>query len=271
MTRADVPSTSAAILADSWGDRRAWFRFAVRHPGCTTLVADVDGAVVGTAVVTHDGPAAWIGTIWVAPAHRGAGIGRTLTEASVAAAEARGAVTLLLVATDEGRRLYERLGFGVESWYVIHEATGRGEPALDAPGLRAYRPADLAALRELDRAATGEDRAHLLAAMATPDSTRVAVDALDRPVGYLLRPPFRGGATIAVDPRVGLALVEDRRRTTAVDRMSRCGVLLDNTDGSTALRDLGWTEAWRAPRLRRGPALDWHPERIWGQFSFALG
>jgi hypothetical protein len=42
-------------------------------------------------------------------------------------------------------------------------------------------------------------------------------------------------------------------------------------EGAAALEADGWTEAWRAPRLVRGAALDWHPDRIWGQFNHALG
>ncbi|HYH93013.1 MAG TPA: GNAT family N-acetyltransferase [Candidatus Saccharimonadales bacterium] len=281
MTSADVDPVSAAILADDWGDRRSWFEFAVGHPRCTVLCAtDDDGTVIGTGVATHNGPVAWIGTIWVAAVHRGAGLGRALTEAAIEAAEAAGARSLLLVATSAGRPLYERLGFTEEARYVILERAGGASSdevtEADATGhstriVRAYRPGDLPALATLDAVATGEDRAHLLTAFAAPGTTRVVVDASDRPTGFLVRPPWGGGATIAVDADDALALLEARRRTTPPERHVRCGVVASNERALERLTRDGWTEAWTTPRLLRGDPIDWHPAQVYGQFNFALG
>src|SRR5688572_32611960 len=118
MTAADIEPAVAAILADDWGDRRAWFEFAVAHSECRAFVAEDDGgAILGTGIVTINGPVAWIGTIWVAPTDRGQGLGRVLTEAPIEAAEAAGCRTVVLVATGAGQPLYERLGFTEQTWY----------------------------------------------------------------------------------------------------------------------------------------------------------
>ena len=278
MTAADIDPAVRAILADDWGDRRAWFEFAVGHPGCTVLVAD-DGAggIAGTGVATVNGPVAWIGTIWVAADHRRHGLGRALTAATIDAAEDAGARTLVLVATERGRPLYERLGFEVQAWYRTMEAppvavAGAAERHLVAdPRVRPFRPSDLPALVELDRVATGEDRAHLLTALASVDGTLVVADG-DRPASaFLARAPWGGGATIATTPTDALALLDTRRIAAGPGRRVRCGILADNVDGAAALERAGWTEAWRAPRLIRGAPLDWHPDAIWGQFNHALG
>jgi GNAT superfamily N-acetyltransferase len=274
MTAPDVRPVAAAILADDWGDRRAWFDFVVDHPGCRVVAAEFDGEVVGTAVATINGPVAWIGTIWVAAPHRRHGLGSALTRTAMDAAEAAGCVTQILVATDEGRPLYERLGFEVATWYRTMEAPGRG--GATTPGTERVRAAstdDLPMLAALDRAATGEDRAHLLEAFVTPSTTRVvaAPGVHDEPRGFMVRPPWGGGATIAPDPDAALALLDARRDAYPVDRRVRCGVLQENELGLDRLRASGWTEAWRAPRLQRGAALAWAPEAIWGQFNHALG
>lgn len=276
MTPDDIDPVSAAILADDWGDRRSWFVFAVAHPGCRVVVAeDGAGRVVGTGVTTVNGNAAWIGTIWVATSARGRGLGRALTEATIEAAEAAGCRTLILVATDAGRPLYERLGFTIRSWYRTMEAPGRGRddgpPTGASRVMRAYRASDLEALARLDAAATGEDRSHLLRALATPASARVAVGAGGRPQGFLVRAPWGGGATIAPDPDHAMAILEARRDAYPADRKVRAGVLDRNEHGLARLEAAGWTEAWRAPRLERGDPLDWDPGAIWGQFNHALG
>lgn len=279
MVLADVDAAVAAILADDWGDRRAWFTFAVQHPGCRVIVAEADGAVIGTGVATINGNAAWIGTIWVATPWRGRGLGRTLTQATIDAAESAGCRTLILVATEAGRPLYERLGFKVRAWYRTLEAPGRG--GVDRPRpvghrLRPFRPTDLPELARLDATATGEDRAHLLRALVTAASTRVVVGetgatAADVPRGFLVRAPWGGGATIAPDPDVAMTLLDARRDAYPADRKVRAGVLDVHGSGLARLERDGWSEAWRAPRLERGEALDWSPSAIWGQFNHALG
>ena len=275
MTPADIEPASAAILAEDWGDRRAWFSFAASHPQCRVFVAEADdGAIVGTGVATINGPAAWIGTIWVASAARGRGLGLALTEATIDAAAQAGCRTVLLVATDAGRRLYERLGFSVHTWYVTMEAPGLAaapSEVADGPAVRAFRGADLAAMATMDRTATGEDRAHLLAAFATPETTKVAPDAEDGPAGFVIRAPWGGGATIAPRPEDAMTILRARRLAAGPGRRVRAGVLLENEVGAATLAADGWTEAWRAPRLIRGEPLDWHLEHVWGQFNHALG
>jgi GNAT superfamily N-acetyltransferase len=273
MTPVDIDPAVSAILADDWGDRRAWFEYAVADPLCRVFIAeDGAGRIVGTGVATINGPVAWIGTIWVASDVRGRGLGRALTEAPIDAAEAAGCRTLVLVATTVGRPLYERLGFAVQTWYRTLEAPGlAGAGEAPDPRIRPFRPDDLDAMVALDRTATGEDRAHILAALATPDGTRILADDADRPVGSVVRAPWGGGATIAPDLPDALAILRARRLAYPPDRRVRCGILLENEAGAAALQADGWTEAWRAPRLVRGAPPDWHPEHIWGQFNHALG
>lgn len=274
MTPADVAPASAAIVADDWGDRASWFRFAVRHPACRVFVAEAnDGSVVGTGVATINGSVAWIGTIWVASPWRGQGLGRALTQAPIDAAEAAGCRTLVLVATKLGRPLYERLGFEVQTWYRTMEAPGTAGFAAPSrgPRVRSWRPDDLDAMAALDRRVTGEDRRHLLTAFAAPGSARVVVDGDDRPSGFVVRAPWGGGATIAPRLEDARALLEARRAAYPADRMIRAGIVLENEAGARALKDDGWTEAWRAPRLVRGAPLDWEPTAIWGQFNHAVG
>jgi ribosomal protein S18 acetylase RimI-like enzyme len=277
MTTADIDEATTAILADDWGDRRAWFEFAVASPACSVFVAEgPDGAVVGTGVATINGPVAWIGTIWVSSSWRRKGLGTALTEAPIAAAEDAGCRTLVLVATSAGRPLYERMGFDVQTWYRTMEAPGFGEATPAAPpaggrSVRSWRPDDLDAMAALDRQVTGEDRRHLLEAFATPGAARVVVGPDDQIRGFVVRATWGGGATIAPDIDDAMALLEARRRASGPDRRVRAGVVESNIAGLARLEADGWTEAWRAPRLIRGDPLDWRPDGIWGQFNHAVG
>jgi GNAT superfamily N-acetyltransferase len=270
MTPADVDATAAAILRSGWGDRRIKMAFVVGHPPCRPLVAEADGAIVGTGVTTVNGPVAWIGTIWVDPAWRGRGLGTALTRATIEAADTAGCQALVLVATEAGQPLYERLGFRVQTRYRILEAPGLTAGAAD-PRIRPYRSSDLADMAALDAAATGEDRAHLLAALAAPDTAR-CVERDDGTLGgFVLRAPWGGGATIAPEPDDALAILHARRLATGGDKRVRAGLLETNSAGLEQLLAAGWTDSWQAPRLIRGEMPTWQPNAIWGQFDHAVG
>jgi predicted N-acetyltransferase YhbS len=272
MTPADVEPASRAMLLNEFGDRHAHLEFAASHPGCRSFVANSDGAIVGTAIATINGPVGWIGTVWVDSAYRRRGLGMGLTQAAIDAAEAAGCLTLVLVATQAGRPLYERIGFTVQSWYRIVEAPGLGPDAGPSdPRIRPFRSADLTAMSALDRSATGEDRAHVLEALSTPDSARCLVEPSGAVRAFIVRAPWGGGATIAPEIDDAMAILHARRLDHGLGGRVRAGLLTDNEAGLDRLTADGWTEAWHAPRLIRGEPLEWDPTAIWGQFNHAMG
>jgi len=271
MTPADAEPAAAVVLAGGWGDRTLFFRFVTAAGACRPLVAEIDGEIVGTGVGTVNGPVGWIGTIFVAPDRRGHGLGLALTRTVVDVLEAAGCRTLVLVATEQGRPMYERLGFEVQTTYRTLEAPGLPDAAPPDGRIRPYRPDDLAAMADLDRAATGEDRRHLLEAFATAESARSVVRSDGALGGFVVRAPWGGGATVAPDPDDAIAILEARRRAAGADRRVRAGVLAENEVGYRRLTDLGWIDAWSAPRLVRGAPLEWDPSALWGQFNHALG
>ena len=276
MTAADVDGATEALLRGDWGDRRSFFAFAVAHPACDAIVA-VDGdRIVGTGVGTRNGPVGWVGTIFVDAERRGAGLGTALTERTCDALEAAGCRTLALVATEQGRPLYERMGFTVVDWYVTVEreapdpAAGAGAAAADRD-LAVFGPADVREAASLDRAATGEDREHLLAAFASIPGGLALRDTAGALRGFVVRAPWGGGATIAPGIAHARLLLSARLAAAQPGHRIRAGTLLSNAAGLAVLAADGWTEAWRAPRLHRGEPIAWDPAAIWGQFNHAIG
>lgn len=269
MTVDDVGPATEAVLRGQWSDRRTWFAFATTQPECLPLVAVEDGAIVGTGVGSANGPVGWVGTIYVVPELRGRGLGRALTQAVIDGLESRGCRTLVLVATDAGRLLYERMGFEVQSWYRILEAPGTATP-ID-PSVRPFKAGDLAAIERLDALATGEGRRHVLERFTGPESTRIALDAGGAVTGFVIRAPWGGGATIGADPATAEVLVAARRSAAGPERRVRVGLLSDNTAGLERLAAAGFKPVWSAPRMVAGEALAWQPDRIYGQFNHAIG
>ena len=270
MTPADVEPATAAIVRADWGDRRAWFEFATTQPACRPIVAEADGTLIGTGVGTVNGAVGWVGTIWVDSAHRGAGLGRALTQAVIDGLEAAGCLTLLLVATEQGLPLYERMGFELQTRYRILEAPGLDADAPADPAVRPFSGGDLGAILDLDRAATGEDRGHAIRRFASGESTKVLA-AAGEVRGFVIRAPWGGGATVAPDPADAMRILTARRRASGPGGRVRVGLVEENAAGLAQLETAGLTPIWSAPRLLRGQPLTWYPDWIWGQFNHAMG
>ena len=270
MMPADVEPVVAAFIRADWGDRRSYLDFATRHPETHPFVAEAEGEVIGTGVLTINGSVGWIGTIWVEPAWRRRGVGMALTQATIDTAETAGCRTLLLVATEAGRPLYEKIGFEVQTWHRILEAPGLGDEAIDRH-IRRFEAADLPALAELSTLATGEDRTHLLKAFASPETANCLIRDRGELGGFVVRAPWGGGSTIAPHLEDAEAILHARRVGRGPEQRVRAGLVVENSAGLERLLATGWTDSWGAPRLIRGDPLQWQPDAIWGQFNHALG
>lgn len=117
--------------------------------------------VVGTALCSLLGDVATMNMIIVDARMRGRGLGRALMERVIALGGGR---ELRLIATEDGRPLYEKLGFVAYGNVLQHQGI-----ALDArPNLpvRNGKSQDVPALAALDQQASGMSRAELLATIA---------------------------------------------------------------------------------------------------------
>jgi GNAT superfamily N-acetyltransferase len=128
--------------------------------GLVGLVAECDGAVLGSAFVDERASIAGIGPVTVDPVAHDAGIGRALMEVILQRERDRGAAGVRLVQTAYHYRslaLYAKLGFVVREPLSVLQGP---PPAISSPG-RGVRPAeeeDLARCSELCIRVHGHDR-----------------------------------------------------------------------------------------------------------------
>jgi GNAT superfamily N-acetyltransferase len=242
--------------------------FAKARLGGEVVVAEAGGELAGVAAGAVFDGTGWVGGVAVAPAHRRVGLGGGLTAAVVAFLQDRGAATVLLHATALGRPVYERLGFVAELDYLTLGGPALPRPA-SRPRVRPGRAADLEAVAALDRAATGEDRRRLLAAL-WPTGGLVAGDGQGPARGYHLASPWRlGGAVVAADPEAGLALL-DVVRAGAGDQVW-VSVPAANTAAVQALEAAGFQERDRTVRMHLGPRVPWRPEAVFAAHNLFWG
>ncbi|MFL6208650.1 MAG: GNAT family N-acetyltransferase [Pyrinomonadaceae bacterium] len=141
-----------------------WCRLLQTEPrGCFCAV--IDCRVVGTiTTTTYGSELAWVGMVLVDPAYRRRGIATGLLNAALEYLSAAQVATVKLDATPDGQKVYEQLGFKVESLIerragVAGETTASGCATLDASsGDEVFA---------LDRRAFGADRAKLIERLIT--------------------------------------------------------------------------------------------------------
>lgn len=127
------------------------------------LVVEHEGRLLGTALWwPHGEDFASVGMVIVAPEARRQGIGGLLMEALLAGTNGR---RLVLNSTQDGFRLYVRLGFEAHGAVHQHQAVLARAPER-APFIRPFIPDDKQALLTLDRAASGMERAGLVDALS---------------------------------------------------------------------------------------------------------
>ena len=154
----DVRQCVALSLDRGWSPERAKWALMLEVSDVFGVDAP-DRGLAGAVVLTRYGPRlASAGMMLVAARHGRRGLGRALMEHLLAEA---GDATVTLVATDLGRPLYDKLGFRTIRQNAVFAGTFRGDNSK-----RRTRPADaagdMAAILDIDKAAFGADRSHLL-------------------------------------------------------------------------------------------------------------
>jgi len=254
LSRAGFGPTVAGLIA-----------FPRDSPHGDVLVAERDGRPIGAVCCASFGPTGWIGALGVLPEARRRGAGEALTRAATERLHERGAHSVLLYATDMGRPLYERLGFEFEGTVTAWRGTAgstRGDVSL-----RPVREDDRPAVRDLDRAATGEDRAAVLDALH-PLSGLVA-ERHGAPSGWAVTSPWGAGVAVcAADDRAGVVLTAAAARGPGTSTM----VVPDaNVAAADALEHWGFSPTAAGARMRLGPPVAWRPAMQFGLFNLFWG
>jgi ribosomal protein S18 acetylase RimI-like enzyme len=155
----DIPAAMQLKDAAGWNQtEKDWYRLLALEPnGCFAAVRD--GHLVGTTTTTTYGTdLGWIGMVLVDPQQRHQGIATRLMNVAMNYLKDKVA-TVKLDATAEGKPLYEKLGFRVESvlerW--IGSSHARNEQSRNVLDHNAIRE-----LLALDRLAFDADRSTLL-------------------------------------------------------------------------------------------------------------
>lgn len=166
----DFPSPDISTGLISW---------ILARPDVYSVVAELDGRVIGSNFLWLDTPIAGVGPITIDPSAQNASVGRRLMENVLAHAAKLNVPGVRLVQAAFHNRslsLYTKLGFDVREPLACINGTPLGKPLPGFPVRRATE-SDLPACNALCRAVHGHDRSsQLLLAIANGTATVVERD-----------------------------------------------------------------------------------------------
>ncbi len=87
------------------------FRWYRSLRGTTMFFSADRGKIIGTGMSISMGRSGWIGSICVHREFRGIGLGMALTQCTIDRLKSQGAVSILLRASEDGAKLYRKMGF----------------------------------------------------------------------------------------------------------------------------------------------------------------
>lgn len=267
----DLDSALQLSRAAGWAYRLEDWRVAqVLGQG---ILAEADGQVVASALCWPYGESlATCGSIIVAPAMQGRGLGRALMARLL---ELTGDRAVLLNATAEGMRLYQSFGF--EAVGTVHQHTAQisarqTEGAAD-PQVRTARADDLQALLQMDQRAFGADRHRMIEELILIGAAAV-IERTGRPLAYAICRPFGLGQVIG--PVVAAGAEDAKALIAHFLRASAGQALRIDISGDSGLGPWltaqGLPEVGEVTTMIRGqrPAIP-GPERIFALASQSFG
>jgi GNAT superfamily N-acetyltransferase len=271
LTGADLPAIVELAADRGWPAEESKWRLmlAVSEP---YGVDDPVGGLAGIVVLTRYGDElAAVGMMLVASRHGRRGLGRRLMQHVLALA---GRAVVYLTATDEGRPLYEQLGFRVAGSSVTYRGVLAADRQDATPAGVLPRPvaaADLDALAAVDAEVFGADRKRVLAELVTfADSFLTLPDPAD---GYAAA--WTKDGTLVIGPVVAGDLAGAARLIAGLTARWRGPVRLDILGRHQELADWalarGLTRGDATALMTCGGDLPGARARLYGPVTVAIG
>ncbi|MBP0725311.1 GNAT family N-acetyltransferase [Bacillus sp. RG28] len=146
-----------------------------------------DGKIISSAaIVEYDSKLAWIGIVSVNEEYRGLGLGRIVTQKCIESVSNN--VTSMLIATEEGKPMYEKMGFVTRDCihkFLCDQYVFKGTVNVSNYSIMPMEKKDLTQVLKIDKDAFGVDRKNLLINRIAQSKDSLVVKNIDGEIiGY---------------------------------------------------------------------------------------
>jgi GNAT superfamily N-acetyltransferase len=275
MTPGDISSAMELSAFANWNQAiDDWRRVMQLNPKGCRCIEDAGSVVATASLLPYGNRLAWIGMVLTRPEYRRRGLAKKLMEDAIAIAERGGIRTLKLDATDEGRPLYESLGFVVEQPVERWGREGAKSPVTnDEPVASASMEKDLDAeqisadLLHRDAESFGVAREKLLESLRSSGRCTATAD------GYVFSRPGRVaqylGPCMADSEAAARQLIAEHLQGHSCNWY--WDLLPANSGAVRCAEGLGFTRRRTLQRMRRGEKINTNDAKIYAIAGFELG
>ncbi|MEB9738807.1 GNAT family N-acetyltransferase [Bacillus cereus] len=174
--------------------------------------------IASAAIILYGEKLASIGMVIVHPDYKGRGIGKIITEACVKSVSAH--TPIMLIATDEGKPLYEKLGFRAVSYvskYICNSYNAKDYCVRNEDYVMNYEEGDLEKIIKIDEYAFGTNRKEFLKKRIMQSEQCIVVRDKEQNVlgyGLSIQTPENKiiGPVVAKNDEMGMRIVHDLAR-----------------------------------------------------------
>jgi len=218
---------------------------------------------IGTGNVFFKDKVGWLCNIIIDENYRNKGLGFKMTKYLVDFLYDKGCETQLLIATELGEPIYQKIGFKKITNYNSYE-TKVDKEFKYSNSIRELKETDLEKLYELDKKANDENRKHLL-----DKYYRTGLGYFrdgNELLGFYL-PNFGRGLVISIKEEVGIELLKIKHS----EKGRRTLLPIENENGIAFLEEIGLKEGGKCSRMILGKENNWNPKYIYSYGSGYCG
>lgn len=253
----------AELQPEGWTDITKAFRIYISAEFCWPVMLIHDGSIAGLGTLIDFGETAWLAHIIVSTQYRNKGLGQAMVNHLLSVANEKGLQSVSLFATPMGEPVYKKAGFEVINEYVTLKKNS------DWPGFEVsdqiftLNTDHYAAILELDRQFSGENRERMLSLNMQGGFVYIAYGELQ---GYYL-PEFGEGLIQALNPEAGIELMKLKYATA-----DQAIIPSENKVAIHFLLQNGFVhDGIRGRRMVYGHSFPWHPTAMYSRINGSLG
>ncbi len=256
----DLPFLSD-VQPQDWPDITPYFDYYTSTSFCFPFKVLLDGKLAGVGTTILHDEVAWLAHIIVAPEHRNKGIGKFITQELVDFSKSKNCSTILLIATDLGAPVYEKIGFETDTEYLFFKDLS-SFPLANTLDIHPFIPEYKNQLLKLDLETSGENRSMQLEAYLAEALVYKRNENIE---GFYL-PSLNEGLIVANTVVAGIELIKYRSQTR--DRIS---FPIENKSAREFLYQQGYQEFKTAKRMWLGTKRPWNATQLYNRIGGNLG
>ncbi len=248
-----------AIRPKDWGSLVAHIQYYINMPNCHPIKLVEDGKIISIGNTILHKNTAWLSHIIVHEEHRGKGLGKTIAQALIDSVP-NTHKTILLIATELGEYVYNKLGFVTETEYIAFKDVEIASPA--SPLIQPFEEKYRSYLHTMDTNISGESRFESL----NPHLANAQVFVQNNQVEGFYTPTFGDGLIMANNTEAGIELMKYRLQSNAL-----CLFPVENRAATNFLVANNYSPVKQMKKMRLGEKITWQPQNIYNRVGGNFG